>query len=134
VNSGADPTGAVPRLEAYFSGELNALADLPVDPRGTPFQLRVWRELQAITPGQPISYRDLAERVGCPSGFRAVGSANRLNPLAIVVPCHRVIGADGGLRGYAGGLDRKRWLLAHEEGQRAEGKGQRRGKRSGGQR
>jgi methylated-DNA-[protein]-cysteine S-methyltransferase len=114
VKSGDDPAGAVPRLEAYFSGEVNALAELAIDPRGTPFQLRVWRELQTIAPGQPISYRDLAERVGCRSGFRAVGSANRLNPLAIVVPCHRVIGADGELRGYAGGLNRKRWLLDHE--------------------
>ncbi|HYN06986.1 MAG TPA: methylated-DNA--[protein]-cysteine S-methyltransferase [Vicinamibacterales bacterium] len=114
VDSGGDPAGAVPRLEAYFSGELDALADLAIDPRGTPFQLRVWRELQTIAPGQPISYRDLAARVGCPFGFRAVGSANGRNPLAIVVPCHRVIGADGGLRGYAGGLDRKRRLLEHE--------------------
>lgn len=109
-----DPAGAVPRLEAYFSGELDALNDLAIDARGTDFQRRVWRELQTILPGHPISYRELAERVGCPSGSRAVGSANHCNPLAIVVPCHRVIGADGGLRGYAGGLDRKRWLLEHE--------------------
>jgi methylated-DNA-[protein]-cysteine S-methyltransferase len=115
VISDGDPAGAVPRLEAYFSGDLKALDDLAIDPRGTPFQMRVWRELRTIAPGQPISYRDLAERVGCASGFRAVGSANRLNPLAIVVPCHRVIGADGGMRGYAGGVDRKRWLLHHEQ-------------------
>jgi methylated-DNA-[protein]-cysteine S-methyltransferase len=131
VVSAGDPAGAVPRLDAYFSGDLTALNDLPIDPRGTAFQRRVWRELRTIAPGQPISYGTLAERVGCPAGFRAVGSANRLNPLAIVVPCHRVIGADGALRGYAGGLGRKRWLLNHEKGkgQRAKGKGEGEGER-----
>jgi methylated-DNA-[protein]-cysteine S-methyltransferase len=109
-----DPADAVPRLRAYFAGELHAVEQLIVEPFGTPFQHNVWRELRAIAPGSTISYSQLAERVHCPRGQRAVGSANRLNPVAIVVPCHRVVGRDGGLRGYAGGVDRKQWLLAHE--------------------
>jgi methylated-DNA-[protein]-cysteine S-methyltransferase len=111
---GGDPAGAAGRLDAYFEGSLDALADLAVNPGGTPFQRCVWSELRRVPPGETITYGDLARRVGCATGVRAVGAANRLNPLAIVVPCHRVVGADGGLRGYAGGLERKRWLLAHE--------------------
>jgi len=87
--------------------------------RGTPFQLQVWAALEHIPFGETISYGELARRVGAPGAARAVGLANGRNPVPIVVPCHRVIGADGTLTGYGGGLDRKRWLLAHESG-RAE--------------
>jgi len=110
----ADPAGASVRLAAYFAGDLHALDDLAVDAGGTPFQRRVWAALRAIPPGETISYQTLARRVGAPAAVRAVGAANGANPIALVVPCHRVIGADGGLTGYAGGLERKRWLLAHE--------------------
>jgi methylated-DNA-[protein]-cysteine S-methyltransferase len=114
LTPGDDPAGVVPRLDAYFRGDLESLTDLRIEPRGTAFQQRVWSALRTIRPGCPITYRDLARRVGCPSGFRAVGAANGLNSLAIVVPCHRVVGADGRLCGYAGGLERKQWLLDHE--------------------
>jgi methylated-DNA-[protein]-cysteine S-methyltransferase len=114
LRPGDDPAGVVPRLEAYFRGDLGSLTDLRIEPRGTAFQQRVWSALRTIPPAHPITYRDLARRVGCPSGFRAVGAANGLNSLAIVVPCHRVVGADGRLCGYAGGLQRKQWLLDHE--------------------
>ncbi len=90
-------------------------AEIPVRfDRGTFFQQEVWRALQGIPVGETISYAELACRVGRPSAFRAVGSANGQNPVGVVVPCHRVIAADGSLGGYAGGLDRKRWLLVHE--------------------
>lgn len=105
----------VERLEAYFAGDLDALARIPVRfDVGTPFQRDVWHALTEIPLGDAISYADLARRVGKPKAFRAVGSANGKNPIAVVVPCHRVIAADGTLGGYGGGLDRKRWLLAHE--------------------
>ena len=113
VVQGPDPAGATGLLEAYFGGDLQALGDLAIDPGGTPFQRRIWDELRRIPPGRTITYGGLAGRAGCPSA-RAVGTANRVNPIAIVVPCHRVVGSDGTLRGYAGGLERKRWLLAHE--------------------
>jgi methylated-DNA-[protein]-cysteine S-methyltransferase len=99
-------------LAAYFAGDLDALTALPAAPAGTPFQQRVWAALREIPPGRTWSYQQLAERVG--SVARAVGAANGANPVGIVIPCHRVIGADGGLVGYAGGLDAKRWLLRHE--------------------
>jgi methylated-DNA-[protein]-cysteine S-methyltransferase len=101
------------QLDAYFAGALERF-DLPLAPDGTPFQLRVWDELQRIPFGETISYSELADRIGDPRAVRAVGLANGRNPLAIVVPCHRVIGADGSLVGYGGGLERKRWLLEHE--------------------
>jgi methylated-DNA-[protein]-cysteine S-methyltransferase len=105
----------VERLEAYFGGDLDALATIPVRfDVGTPFQRDVWTALTEIPLGEAISYADLAQRVGRPQAFRAVGSANGKNPIAVVVPCHRVIAADGTLGGYGGGLERKRWLLAHE--------------------
>jgi methylated-DNA-[protein]-cysteine S-methyltransferase len=111
----ADPGGVRARLRAYYEGDLGALAEIPVRfDRGTFFQQQVWRALQGIPVGETISYAELARRVGRPSAFRAVGSANGQNPVGVVVPCHRVIAADGSLGGYAGGLDRKRWLLAHE--------------------
>lgn len=110
-----DPSGMADALRRYFDGDLEAIADLPVRfDRGTPFQQEVWAALRTIPLGETISYAELAEMVGRPTGYRAVGSANGQNPVGIVVPCHRVIAADGTLGGYAGGLDRKRWLLAHE--------------------
>src|SRR5262245_49319260 len=121
-----DPFGqARAQLAAYFAGELRAF-DLPMAPGGTAFQLRVWRELRAIPYGTTTSYGRLAERIGSPGAARAVGSANGRNPISIVVPCHRVIGADGTLTGYGGGLDRKRWLLALEAGAVAGEGGRRR--------
>jgi methylated-DNA-[protein]-cysteine S-methyltransferase len=101
------------QLEAYFAGELRAF-ELPLAPEGTPFQQRVWRALCDIPYGETISYGELARRIGQPGAARAVGLANGQNPIAIVVPCHRVIGANGSLTGYGGGLERKRWLLALE--------------------
>ena len=103
------------QLEAYFAGELREF-DLPLAPRGTGFQLRVWEELRAIPYGGTISYGELARRVGDPGAARAVGLANGRNPLPVIVPCHRVIGADGSLTGFGGGLGRKRALLELEAG------------------
>jgi methylated-DNA-[protein]-cysteine S-methyltransferase len=111
-------TDAAHQLGEYFDGRRTSF-DLPLAMRGTPFQLRVWAALEHIPFGETISYGELARRVGAPGAARAVGLANGRNPVPIVVPCHRVIGADGTLTGYGGGLDRKRWLLAHESG-RAE--------------
>ena len=104
---------AVAQLRAYFEGALTAF-DLPLAPQGTDFQTRVWRELCNIPFGETISYAELARRIGRPGASRAVGHSNARNPISIVVPCHRVIGADKSLTGYAGGLERKRALLEHE--------------------
>lgn len=104
---------ATAQLEAYFAGELTAF-DMPTEAHGTEFQRRVWSALTEIPYGETISYSELASWVGNPKASRAVGLANGRNPLAIVVPCHRVIGADGSLTGYGGGLERKTWLLRHE--------------------
>jgi methylated-DNA-[protein]-cysteine S-methyltransferase len=101
-------------LEAYFEGEIGAVADTPVAHNGTAFQGEVWAALRAIPAGTTLSYGALAAQIGRPKAVRAVGLANGANPIAIFVPCHRVIGADSSLTGYGGGLDRKRWLLAHE--------------------
>lgn len=101
------------QLGAYFAGELT-LFDLPLAPAGTSFQQRVWRALTEIPYGQTWSYGQLAQRIGAPGAARAVGLANGRNPLPIIVPCHRVIGSTGALTGYGGGIERKRWLLAHE--------------------
>lgn len=101
------------QLDAYFEGRLTEF-DLPLNPQGTAFQLQVWKQLCGIPFGETISYMELARRVGNPRAARAVGMANSRNPISIVVPCHRVIGADNSLTGYAGGLERKRALLAHE--------------------
>ena len=98
------------QLEEYFAGSRQNF-DLPLDPSGTDFQRRVWRALMDIPYGTAISYRELARRADCPRGYQAVGQANGRNPLPILIPCHRVIGADGTLGGYSGGLDRKRFLL-----------------------
>ena len=101
------------QLQAYFAGGLREFK-LPLAAEGTSFQQRVWRALCDIPYGETISYGELARRIGQPTASRAVGLANGQNPIAIVVPCHRVIGANGSLTGYGGGLERKRWLLAHE--------------------
>jgi methylated-DNA-[protein]-cysteine S-methyltransferase len=102
------------RLEAYLRGDLAALDAVVTDAVGTAFQHRVWRALRETPVGETISYAELARRIGSPTSVRAVARANALNPISLIVPCHRVIGSDGALRGYAGGLCRKRWLLAHE--------------------
>ncbi|MBV9569243.1 MAG: methylated-DNA--[protein]-cysteine S-methyltransferase [Hyphomicrobiales bacterium] len=101
-------------LERYFAGELSALAEIPWRTQGTAFQQLVWNALTAIAAGETISYGALAMRIGKASAVRAVGLANGANPVSVVVPCHRVIGSDGSLTGYGGGLERKRWLLRHE--------------------
>ena len=101
-------------VRRYFDGDLNALDGVPCAPGGTPFQARVWKALRTIPVGRTWSYGELARRLGDPKAVRAVGFANGANPIAVVIPCHRVIGASGSLVGYGGGLERKRWLLAHE--------------------
>ncbi len=101
-------------LTAYFDGELHALSAIPTDTAGTQFQQHVWRLLRQIPVGETCSYRAIAEKLGQPNAVRAVGMANSRNPVALIIPCHRVIAADGSLSGYAGGVERKRWLLAHE--------------------
>jgi methylated-DNA-[protein]-cysteine S-methyltransferase len=111
--AGSDQIAA---LKAYLDGELDALDTLEIDPGGTPFQREVWRALRRVRPGRTISYGELAARIGRPTAVRAVARANALNPISLVIPCHRVIGKDGELCGYAGGLARKAWLLAHERG------------------
>lgn len=110
----SDPAGTVAALRRYFGGEVSALDGIEVELNGTPFQRRVWEALRNIRAGSTCSYSELARTIGAQSAVRAVGTANGANPVAIVVPCHRVIGADGGLTGYGGGLERKRWLLQHE--------------------
>jgi methylated-DNA-[protein]-cysteine S-methyltransferase len=102
------------KLEAYFSGNLEAVKDLKVSTGGTEFQARVWQALREIPSGQTMSYGALAAKLDKPGASRAVGMINGLNPISIVLPCHRVIGANGTLTGYAGGLERKEWLLEHE--------------------
>jgi methylated-DNA-[protein]-cysteine S-methyltransferase len=111
----SNPNGLTDALHRYFAGELHAVDSLPVQTAGTPFQREVWRALRTIPCGTTISYGKLAEQIGRPAAVRAVGLANGSNPISIVVPCHRVIGSDGKLTGYGGGLDRKRWLLDHEK-------------------
>lgn len=114
LESKRDPHGFTRALDAYFAGEVSAIANLPVATAGTAFQRCVWAMLRNISCGTTVSYGDLAKRLGNPAAVRAVGLANGANPVSIVVPCHRVIGANGALTGYGGGLERKRWLLAHE--------------------
>ncbi len=102
------------QLIEYFSG-VRKKFDLPLSLKGTPFQQTVWTSLLSIPYGETVSYKDVAISLGLEKGFRAIGAANRANPISIIIPCHRVIGADGSLGGYGGGLWRKRWLLAHEK-------------------
>jgi methylated-DNA-[protein]-cysteine S-methyltransferase len=112
------PTGAASTarraVEAYFDGELTAIDSLPVKTGGTPFQRSVWAALRTIPTGKTTTYGRIAVGLSQPKAVRAVGMANGANPISIVVPCHRVIGADAALTGYGGGLERKRWLLQHE--------------------
>lgn len=103
----------VEQLDEYFAGRLRKF-DVAIGLSGTPFQLRVWNALSELDYGQTVSYGRLAEMIGSPTAIRAVGAANGRNRLSIVVPCHRVVGASGSLTGYAGGVDRKRWLLRLE--------------------
>ena len=124
---GSEPTGnrdsaaltaARSQLEQYFAGERTAF-DLPLRPAGAPFQLRVWEALQRIPYGETASYGEIARELGHPTAARAVGAANGRNPIAILIPCHRVVGTSGALTGYAGGVDAKGWLLALERGERS---------------
>jgi methylated-DNA-[protein]-cysteine S-methyltransferase len=115
----ANPGGLTARIDAYFAGDLTAIDTLPVTLVGTPFQRAVWTALREIPCGSTTSYSELARRIGRPSAVRAVGLANGANPVGVVVPCHRVVGADGRLVGYGGGISRKRWLLDHESGARS---------------
>jgi len=108
------PSMARRSLEAYFAGEIVAIDQVSVETAGTEFQQTVWAALRTIPAGRTLSYGELARRIGRPSAVRAVGLANGANPTGIVVPCHRVIGADHSLTGYGGGIERKRWLLEHE--------------------
>jgi O-6-methylguanine DNA methyltransferase len=112
----AAPTPLTEALRAYFAGDFPALRDVPVTTGGSDFQRRVWAGLRGIPPGTTTSYGKLATAIGKPGAARAVGLANGANPVAIVVPCHRVIGANSSLTGFGGGLHRKRWLLDHESG------------------
>jgi methylated-DNA-[protein]-cysteine S-methyltransferase len=117
-----DPTGfeaAAAELEAYFAGELTEFT-VPTTLSGTPFQRSVWAALRQIPHGETVSYGQLADRIGKPMAVRAVGHANGRNPISIIVPCHRVVGADGGLTGYGGGVERKRFLLDFERKVAAE--------------
>ncbi len=109
-----DQQGFSSQIRAYLAGDYASVRDIKLDPGGTDFQQLVWQELRQIPVGKTITYGELAVRIGKPTAARAVGMANSLNPIAIVVPCHRVIGAGSKLTGYAGGLARKHWLLAHE--------------------
>jgi methylated-DNA-[protein]-cysteine S-methyltransferase len=109
------PNGLADAINAYFAGELSAIAHVRVRTAGTRFQSEVWRALRDIPPGTTVSYRQLAQRIGRPDAARAVGLANGSNPVGIVVPCHRVIGSNGSLTGYGGGIQRKGWLLRHEQ-------------------
>lgn len=115
ARSASDPAGIVTALAAFFRGDVTALDAIPVDPAGTAFQRRVWAALRTIPAGETTTYGALAGALGMPTASRAVGAANGANPIWLVVPCHRVVGASGALTGYAGGLAVKRWLLAHEQ-------------------
>ena len=127
---GAAPAATRRALQRYFAGKLQAIDEIPVQTGGTPFQSNVWRALRRIPAGTTLSYGRLAIRLKCPLAVRAVGFANGSNPASIVIPCHRLIGADGSLTGYGGGLERKRWLLEHE-GIEVSGSGFSRTKTSG---
>ena len=109
-----NPNGLTNAIGRYFAGELTAIDALPVQTAGTPFQHEVWHALRKIACGTTISYAKLAGEIGRPKAVRAVGLANGSNPVGVIVPCHRVIGSNGSLTGYGGGLERKSWLLEHE--------------------
>jgi methylated-DNA-[protein]-cysteine S-methyltransferase len=109
-----DPAGAVSAVTAYFGGTLHALDAIEVELNGTAFQKRVWEALRHVPTGSTSTYAALARSIGAAAAVRAVGAANGANPVAVIVPCHRIIGTNGTLTGYGGGLERKRWLLEHE--------------------
>lgn len=109
-----NPFGLAAKLKRYFAGELSALDEIETAAQGTAFQRACWKNLRKIPAGTTTSYGALARKLGKPQAMRAVGLANGANPIAVVVPCHRVVGSDGSLTGYGGGLERKRWLLDHE--------------------
>jgi methylated-DNA-[protein]-cysteine S-methyltransferase len=109
-----DPGGLTSAMRRYFDGDHSVIDKLPVKTAGTAFQKSVWKALRKIRCGSTISYAELARRIGKPTAVRAVGLANGQNPVSVVVPCHRVIGSNGSLTGYGGGLPRKKWLLEHE--------------------
>ncbi|MEM9149257.1 MAG: methylated-DNA--[protein]-cysteine S-methyltransferase [Cyanobacteria bacterium P01_F01_bin.3] len=109
-----NPAGVCDRVKQYFTGKLRALESMPMATGGTDFQRQVWQGLRGIAPGTVMTYGELAQAMDNPKAVRAVGLANSLNPIAIALPCHRVVGAGGKLTGYAGGLERKQWLLSHE--------------------
>jgi methylated-DNA-[protein]-cysteine S-methyltransferase len=115
VEEACNPSGLSHALNSYFGGNLHAIDSLSVQAAGTSFQQEVWWALREIPCGTTISYAQLAKQIGRPKAVRAVGLANGSNPVPIVVPCHRVIGSDGSLTGYGGGMERKRWLLEHEK-------------------
>lgn len=114
LHSAKNPGGVSDRVQQYFAGDLSTLAELPMATGGTPFQKQVWSELANIPPGSLLTYGEIAHAIGKPGGAQAVGMANSLNPISIALPCHRVIGTNGSLTGYAGGIHRKQWLLNHE--------------------
>jgi methylated-DNA-[protein]-cysteine S-methyltransferase len=114
LEPGKTPAPIRRALDEYFAGRLDALDEIACQADGTPFQQAVWQALRSIPAGRTLSYGALAQNLGNPKAVRAVGLANGANPIPIVIPCHRVIGSDGSLTGYGGGLERKRWLLAHE--------------------
>ena len=116
LTSGTAPQPVRNGLEAYWAGDINAVSAISVETAGTEFQRKAWAWLRSIPAGETRSYREQARGMGRVSAVRAVGRANGANPIGIVIPCHRVIGADGALTGYAGGIERKRWLLRHEGG------------------
>ena len=114
LRKGRVPANIRSRLEAYFAGELGAIDAIETAVGGTPFQQKVWRALRRIKPGKTLTYGALAARIGEAKAIRAVGAANGANPVSVIVPCHRLIGANGSLIRYGGGIARKRWLLLHE--------------------
>jgi methylated-DNA-[protein]-cysteine S-methyltransferase len=114
LQAAAAPRATRDALQRYFSGDLAAIESIPTTTGGTEFQRDVWAALRRIPVGTTVSYGALARQLSCPKAVRAVGLANGANPISIVVPCHRVIGADASLTGYGGGIERKRWLLSHE--------------------
>lgn len=111
----ANPFGFSDCIRCYFAGDYRSLEIIPVSTGGTLFQQQIWCALRAIPPGTTVTYGELAAKVGRPRASRAVGAANACNPVVIVIPCHRVVGADASLTGYGPGLERKQWLLQHEE-------------------
>ncbi|WP_425065330.1 methylated-DNA--[protein]-cysteine S-methyltransferase [Reyranella sp.] len=114
LSAARDPGGLTKAMGSYFRGDIAVIDTLPIETTGTPFQRNVWQALRKISRGTTISYAELAARIGKPRAIRAAGLANGQNPIGIVVPCHRVIGSNGTLTGYGGGLPRKKWLLEHE--------------------